>query len=104
MVSESEVLQFAREVGDRFHPEKVILFGSHAMGTGGEDSDVDLLVIMDHDSRSAQQALDIRRSIKRAFPLDLIVRTPAEVRRRLEAGDPFISESLAHGRVLYARD
>ena len=28
----------------RFHPDRVILFGSHARGTAGPDSDVDLLV------------------------------------------------------------
>lgn len=103
MVSEQEVLSFAREVGKRFDPEKVILFGSHATGRAGEDSDVDVLVIMDHPGRSARQALEIRRAVKKTFPLDLIVQSPGEVRHRMEAGDPFITESLARGRVLYER-
>ncbi|MFH0939441.1 MAG: nucleotidyltransferase domain-containing protein [Planctomycetota bacterium] len=31
----------------QFHPEKVILFGSHARGEGGPDSDVAILIITD---------------------------------------------------------
>lgn len=101
MVSEQEVASFAREVGQKFRPEKIILFGSHAAGRAQEDSDVDVLVIMEHKGRAARQALEIRRSVKKSFPLDLLVQSPGEVRRRLEAGDPFITESLANGRVLY---
>jgi hypothetical protein len=40
------IRRFAREVAERFHPEKIILFGSHAYGTPHEDSDVDILVVM----------------------------------------------------------
>ena len=37
---------FARQVAAQFHPEKIILFGSHAYGQPHEGSDVDILVIM----------------------------------------------------------
>ncbi len=36
----------SREIAERFHPKKIILFGSYAYGTPHADSDVDLLVIM----------------------------------------------------------
>lgn len=98
MVQSESIASFAKELGKRFKPERVVLFGSYATG---EDSDVDVLVVMEHGGRPARQALEIRKSIKRAFPLDLIVRSPEEVRHRLDAGDPFIAESLANGRVLY---
>jgi predicted nucleotidyltransferase len=34
------IRKFAREVAERFQPEKIILFGSHADGTAHTDSDV----------------------------------------------------------------
>ena len=40
------VRRMTRRIVGRFHPDKVILFGSHARGTAGRDSDVDLLVVM----------------------------------------------------------
>src|SRR5450432_3077791 len=42
----SAIRRFAREVAQRFEPEKIILFGSHAYGTPHADSDVDILVVM----------------------------------------------------------
>jgi len=42
----SVIRRFARAVGERFHPDKVILFGSHAYGRPNADSDVDILVII----------------------------------------------------------
>lgn len=30
-----------------FHPDKILLFGSHARDDAGPDSDVDLLVVVD---------------------------------------------------------
>jgi predicted nucleotidyltransferase len=35
-----------QRIVNKFHPEKIILFGSQARGTAGPDSDVDLLVVM----------------------------------------------------------
>jgi predicted nucleotidyltransferase len=40
------ICRFARQVAERFQPDKIILFGSHAYGTPHADSDVDILVIM----------------------------------------------------------
>lgn len=33
-----------------FNPRRVILFGSHARGDAGPDSDIDLLVVVDDDT------------------------------------------------------
>ena len=40
------IRRFARQAAERFHPDKIILFGSYAYGTPHADSDVDILVIM----------------------------------------------------------
>jgi predicted nucleotidyltransferase len=40
------IRRFARQVAERFQPDKIILFGSYAYGTPHADSDVDILVIM----------------------------------------------------------
>ena len=51
MISKRAIKKVAEEIVNHFHPQKVILFGSHAYGTPTEDSDVDLLVIMDAEER-----------------------------------------------------
>ena len=45
----------------------------------------------------------IRHAIPRDFPLDLLVRTPSEVAKRLRWGDGFVQEILAKGKVMYER-
>ena len=36
-----EIRQMVRRIASQFQPEKIILFGSHARGDAGPDSDVD---------------------------------------------------------------
>src|SRR5262245_48998211 len=85
------IRRFARDVADRFQPDKIILFGSYAYGTPHVDSDVDILVVM-----PARNQLDMAVRIDLAcdppFPLDLIVRTPKNMKWRLEEGDSFLQE------------
>jgi predicted nucleotidyltransferase len=104
MISRGDIQAFVDDVVRRFRPGKVILFGSHAYGEPGEDSDVDLMLVMAHRGSSARKATEIRLACPRAFPLDLLVRTPAEVERRLKMGDSFLREITSKGIVLHEGD
>jgi predicted nucleotidyltransferase len=101
MVPREEIQSFVDRVARRFRPAAVILFGSYAYGHPTRDSDVDLMVIMPHKGSSARTATQIRLACPRAFSMDLIVRSPAEVRRRLRMGDPFLSEVTSKGILLH---
>ena len=97
----SVIRRVARQIGEEFRPEKVILFGSYAYGTPHEHSAVDLLVIM--PSRNAiDQAVKVRRTTNPPFATDIIVRTPHSMAWRLKAGDSFLQEIIDKGKVLYA--
>src|SRR5438445_3237035 len=96
----SAIRRFARRIAERFHPEKIILFGSYAYGTPHEESDVDLLVIMPaYDV--VNQAIRICTVFERMFSLDLIVRTPKQIARGLKEDDWFLREIVEKGKVLY---
>jgi predicted nucleotidyltransferase len=84
-----------------FQPERVVLFGSHAEGTPTTDSDVDLLVILDHEGHWIEQASTIRTTLDRTFPLDLLVMTSDAWSQALAEGEPCSLEIQARGRVLY---
>jgi uncharacterized protein len=101
MISREEIQAFVDQVVRRFRPVAVILFGSFANGNATEDSDVDLMVVMPHRGSGARTATQIRLACPRAFPMDLIVRTPAEVRRRVKGKDPFLCEVTSKGIVLH---
>jgi uncharacterized protein len=97
------IRRFARQVADRFQPEKIILFGSYAYGKPHADSDVDILVIMPARNQ-IDQAVRIDRAVDSPFPLDLIVRTPKTMNWRLAEGDSFLREIVACGKVLYEKN
>jgi uncharacterized protein len=92
-----------QQVAAYFQPEKVILFGSYAYGHPQPESDVDLLVIMRTPLKPTEQAVRICQAIEYHFGLDLIVRTPEMLERRLALGDPFLAEIMLKGKVLYER-
>ena len=96
------IRQYAREVADRFRPDKIILFGSYAYGKPHADSDVDILVVMPARNQ-LDQAVKIDRAIRAPFALDLIVRKPSEWKWRTEERESFSTEIRTKGKVLYEK-
>ena len=101
-VSLSEIRRWARQIAERFAPDRIILFGSHAYGRPRGDSDVDVLVVMSA-ANEISQSIRLTLALAPSFPLDLIVRTPEHLRRGLEDGDSFLREIVTKGKVLYAQ-
>ena len=102
MVNRQEIKRVCNEIARRFKPERIILFGSYAYGRPTPDSDMDLLVVMLFQGKGFRKAAEIRCVIDADFSLDLVVRTPAEVGRRVAGGDFFMREATEKGEVLYA--
>jgi predicted nucleotidyltransferase len=95
------IRKFGRQIGEQFHAERVILFGSYAQGLATDDSDVDLLVIGPFEGRSVDKSVEIRMRLRPSFPVDILVRTPEKVQQRMTMGDCFMQEILEEGQVLY---
>ena len=88
----------------RFAPEKIILFGSHAKGTAGPDSDVDLLVIMAPNKSRAAQEIEIRMALRHyRLPKDVIVTTPEDFAWRRKIPGTIERPAAREGRVLYEK-
>jgi predicted nucleotidyltransferase len=101
-IPRSAIRRFAGQIAARFDPEKIILIGSFAYGTPHEGSDVDLLVVM-QAREELTKAARIQLSFEPVFPMDLIVRTPQRLQRRLAEGDSFLQEVVSKGIVVYEK-
>lgn len=101
MAISPDIQRVVSQIVDRFKPQKVVLFGSHAYGKPTKDSDADLLVIIDTDQRSVRMAAGIAAGIDHPVPLDVVVKTPREVAARIKSGDTFLVKILSEGVVLY---
>jgi predicted nucleotidyltransferase len=94
------IRRFARRIAERFHPQKIVLFGSYAYGKPHAESDVDLLVVM-AASDVVNMAIRISLALEHPFSLDLIVRTPEQLERGLRDSDWFLREISEKGKTLY---
>jgi predicted nucleotidyltransferase len=98
------VAAMAHRIARRFRPEKVILFGSHATGRAGPDSDVDLLVVMPLTASKATHELEIRAALRGyRTPKDVIVTTPEAFEWRQAVPGTIERSAARSGRVLYAK-
>jgi predicted nucleotidyltransferase len=98
-----EIKEQVRRITEKFNPLKIILFGSYAYGNPTPESDADLLIIMETDRSTLELSSEIAMSIDHYFPVDILVKTPEEIERRIQAGDFFVDDIMNHGKVLYER-
>jgi len=93
---------------EKYHPVKIILFGSYALGNYTEDSDIDILIIKETDEkRRVDRFIEVKRLIydsENEIPVSPLVLTIEEIKERLKMGDNFIEEILEKGKVLYERE
>lgn len=108
-VSESRLPSNVREIIEAirrgYDPEKIIVFGSYARGTQRQGSDLDLLVVKDTTARWTDRVRAVSRLVTpRRVPMDIIVRTPAEVDAALRDRELFMRRVMEEGLVAYERE
>ena len=100
-VTTKTIAEIVQQIVDRFQPQQVILFGSYAYGKPTNDSDVDLLVVMEADGKPLHTAARIAASIDHPFPIDILVMEPTALQDALERKAVFATEVLTKGVALY---
>ena len=104
MTAESTISEMVDRIVASFNPSRVLLFGSHARGSAGEWSDIDLLVVMGDVTDKRQVAIEIRRSLgDLVVSKDIVVTTPDEIAQRGHIVGTVLHAAIREGRVLYER-
>ena len=101
-VTTEALAEIVRRIVAALQPERIILFGSHAMGRADAESDVDLLVVMPEEVSGVRVAADIVSRLRPTLPVELTVRSSRQIRERLALNDFFLKEVMATGKELYA--
>ncbi|MSS73624.1 MAG: nucleotidyltransferase domain-containing protein [Candidatus Latescibacteria bacterium] len=102
--TQGKIQEMVRRIVERFDPEKVILFGSHARGTAGPDSDVDLLVIKRVVGSKRKERLEIRAALRGiGLAKDVVLATPEEMEKYRDLVGTIIHPAMREGKVLYFR-
>jgi predicted nucleotidyltransferase len=99
-----QIQQMVRQIVAEFDPDRIILFGSHARGQAGPDSDVDLLVVVPVEGSKRAKQLEIRAAVGDVrVPKDIIVSRPEEFQWRKDVVGTIEYPAMREGEVLYAR-
>ncbi len=101
MVEVEKILSLSATIAREFKPDCIILFGSYAYGNPTDDSDVDLLVVLPFEGKPLRKALEIINKVNPMIPIDLLVRTPEQVKMRIANNDWFMREIFEKGRKVY---
>ncbi len=101
---QDSIQEMVRRIAAQFHPDKIILFGSHARGDARPDSDVDLLVVMHPNGSKRARAVEIYGLLAgMGVPKDVIVVTPEEFEAYRDAPGTVIRTARQEGKVPYDR-
>ncbi len=83
---------------------KIIMFGSYASGKYNIDSDLDLLVIINTKEKGIKRYAMVSELLEpRKVPMDILVKTPDEIKKRLKMLCPFTENILKTGKVIYEK-
>lgn len=100
------IRQLSHALEKRYAPERIVLFGSFAMGNPHAESDIDLLIVKKTSQSFHKRLATVRRIVsplRGGVPFDPIVVTPEELDSRLKMGDQFFAGILQSGKVLYVK-
>jgi predicted nucleotidyltransferase len=104
MIKKAAINDIVAKIADTAKPRRIILFGSYAQEKADENSDLDLLVVVDEtDLPKHKRARAIRKRLwgLTDIPKDIVVYTQSEIDEWKGVKSSFISSVLEHGKVLY---
>ena len=102
MLSIQDIDQLKIRITQAMQPEKIYLFGSYADGKATDESDVDLLVVMDSVLTPHERNVAVKRLFpRRSFSLDAFVYTPQEFARYRDIPGTVVYNATHHGRLLH---
>jgi predicted nucleotidyltransferase len=104
MKNYSQALNYlVQRIVDEIKPLRVILFGSVARNSMGEDSDIDLLVVMPEGTHRRHTAQFLYKNIRNiGVPFDILVITNGDLEKYKNSAGLIYQEILAEGIEVYA--
>jgi predicted nucleotidyltransferase len=105
MITQEIIQEVKKRLIKAYDPLTIYLYGSHAWGDPDEDSDLDLLVIIESSDekvyKRSDKAFDVLLGLK--IPKNVIVFTQQEFDAQLHDQTSLGYEIKKRGKVLYAR-
>ena len=104
-ISNEIIEEVKKRLVEVYNPQKIYLFGSYAWGCPTEESDLDLLIVVDdsQEKRHKRGKPGIIALWGLGISKDLMVYTQEEAAQRANDPSSLIYKILQQGKVIYAR-
>jgi len=102
MLAKGSIESSAKKILNVEEPSRIILFGSYARGDATEDSDIDLLVLVNNPENRGRKMVEYRNAIGRVAPgigVDILVYSEEEAVNPVPG--TVLYWALREGKVLY---
>lgn len=104
MISPEKIGAIVNKIVTDYQPDKIMLFGSYALGHATEDSDLDLLIVKDTGLPRHQRGREVRRFLYGLkIPMDIVVATPQEIEQSRFQPYSFLTNALHSAKTVYER-
>lgn len=105
MITQDTVNEVVRRLVKTYNPIEIYLFGSYAWGAPTEDSDLDLLIVVDESKEKSHNRTRPGHHVLFELELskDLIVYTKEEFARRSSNVATLAYKIKKEGKLVYAR-
>ena len=101
---QDEIQNVTKQLIEKYHPQKIILFGSAAWATEefNKDSDLDFFIVKDDvPDKGHERGYQLHMMINYDVACDFIVAKEDEIKKRLSMEDPFVEKIINSGHILY---
>ncbi len=85
---------------DKYHPRKIILFGSLVSGKVKTNTDIDLVIIKDTEKPFIDRAIEVALLVRPNFAIDFLVYTPSEF-KQMDLQNNYFFNEISRGKVIY---
>ena len=102
-VQENIISTIKDKLVDIYKPDMIYLFGSYVWGSPGNDSDIDICVIVKESSENIYNRIRHGQDVLWEFriPVDLLVYTEDEIKEQREHPSTLISKIFSQGIKIY---
>ncbi|MCK5280948.1 MAG: nucleotidyltransferase domain-containing protein [Cyclobacteriaceae bacterium] len=105
MISKRKISDIVNKIAKNYDPDKIILFGSYAIGTANDDSDLDIIIVKKTDKPKNKRGREVRRFLLGSMvPIDLKIYTPIEFENERNFSLSFLNSAIKNSIVIYERN
>lgn len=98
---EENLLRVKEALVSKYHPEKIILFGSLAKGKVNESTDIDLLIVKDTQKPYNDRLRDVVSICDYNVGIDFMIYNPEELKELSKTNSFVRNEIIKKGEVIY---